>query len=193
MATMMADGTVRNGSLGSYRYNDCELTVTRGEPLPLGANRVSGGVNFVLICQHATAVRLVLCEPCNGEIRAEIPLDPRLNRTGDHWHVRVDGLPDDFCYGYRVDGPPAGPHRYDPATHPDRPGLPSPLVRHPLGPDGHPAPAQPDHAVDASQRIERSPPRASPWRTRSSTSCTSAAYTAASQLRRPKHPAPSPA
>ena len=63
------------------------------------------GVNFALICRHGTAVSLVLSEPCNGEIAAEIPLDPRYNRTGDHWHVRVDGLPDEFCYGYRVDGP----------------------------------------------------------------------------------------
>ncbi len=43
--------------------------------------------------------------PASGEIYAEIPLDPLYNRTGDHWHVRVDGLPEEFCYGYRVDGP----------------------------------------------------------------------------------------
>ena len=105
----------RNGALASYRFRESELTVSRGEPLPLGAHRVPGGVNFVLICRHATAVHLVLCETCNGQPRAEIPLDPRLNRTGDHWHVRVAGLPEDFCYGYRVDGQAGGPHRYDPS------------------------------------------------------------------------------
>ena len=83
------------------------LRVTRGHPLPLGANVTPGGVNFVLICRHATAVWLVLSEPCDGEIYTEIPLDPRKNRTGDHWHIRVDGLPEEFCYGYRVDGPKA--------------------------------------------------------------------------------------
>ena len=57
---------------------------------------------------------LILSEPCDGEIHAEIPLDPLSNRTGDHWHVRVDGLPEEFCYGYRVDGPKDNGHRYDP-------------------------------------------------------------------------------
>ena len=57
---------------------------------------------------------MILAEPCDGEIHAEIPLDPLSNRTGDHWHVRVDGLPEEFCYGYRVDGPKDNGHRYDP-------------------------------------------------------------------------------
>jgi hypothetical protein len=45
---------------------------------------------------------------------SEIVLDPRRNRTGDHWHIRVDGLPEEFCYGYRVAGPSGDGHRYDP-------------------------------------------------------------------------------
>ena len=73
-------------------------------PLPNGATPTPSGINFVLICRHGTAVWLVLSEPCDGEIHAEIPLDRSFNRTGDHWHVRVDGLPEEFCYGYRVDG-----------------------------------------------------------------------------------------
>ncbi len=81
------------------------------------------GINFVLICRHGTAVWLVLSEPCDGEIHAEIPLDPVSNRTGDHWHVRVDGLPEEFCYGYRVDGPKDNGHRYDPAIILHRPVL----------------------------------------------------------------------
>ncbi len=56
----------------------------------------------------------MLSEPCEGEIYTEIPLDPLLNRTGDHWHVRVDGLPEEFCYGYRVEGPRGNGHCYDP-------------------------------------------------------------------------------
>ena len=68
----------------------------------------------MLLCRHGTAVWLVLSEPCDAEIHAEIPLDPLQYRTGDHWHVRVDGLPDEFCYGYRVDGPDGNGHRYDP-------------------------------------------------------------------------------
>ena len=76
-------------------------------------SRRPAGINFVLLCRHGTAVWLILSEPCDGEIHAEIPLDPLQNRTGDHWHVRVDGLPEEFCYGYRVDGPKDNGHRYD--------------------------------------------------------------------------------
>ena len=97
-----------------YTYRDRMLLVSRGSPLPAGATPTPNGINFVLLCRHGTAVWLILSEPCNGEIHAEIPLDPLLNRTGDHWHVRVDGLPEEFCYGYRVDGPKDNGHRYDP-------------------------------------------------------------------------------
>jgi isoamylase len=99
-----------------YTYRDHVLLVTRGSPLPPGATPTPGGVNFVLLCRHGTAVWLVLSEPCSGEIYAEIPLDRLYNRTGDHWHVRVDGLPEEFCYGYRVDGPGGDGHWFDPTV-----------------------------------------------------------------------------
>ena len=98
-----------------YPYRDRVLIVSRGNPLPLGANPMPNGVNFALVCRHGTAVWLVLSEPCEGEVLAEIPLDDLYNRTGDHWHIRVDGLPEEFCYGYRVDGPKGNGHRFDPS------------------------------------------------------------------------------
>jgi isoamylase len=97
-----------------FRYRDHPLIVSRGCPVPEGATPTPGGINFVLICRHGTAVWLILAEACDGEIHAEIPLDPLSFRTGDHWHVRVDGLPQEFCYGFRVDGPRDKIHRYDP-------------------------------------------------------------------------------
>ena len=100
---------------GSYRFRGQVLKVTRGYPLPAGTSTTPGGVNFVLISRHATEVRLTLSEPCSGEVQAEIPLDGRLNRTGDNWHIAVEGLPEEFCYGYRVDGPRGGGHHFDPA------------------------------------------------------------------------------
>ncbi len=98
---------------GQYRYRDRPLILSRGYPLPLGASPWPDGVNFVLLCRYGTAVWLVLCDTCNAEVQAEIPLDPVYNRTGYHWHIRIDGLPHDFCYGYRVDGPKGPKHRYD--------------------------------------------------------------------------------
>jgi isoamylase len=89
--------------------------VTQGHPLPLGANLTPSGVNFALICRHATAIWLVLSEPHDPGTLTEVALDPRTNRTGDHWHIRVDGLPEEFCYGYRAAGPSGDGHRYDPS------------------------------------------------------------------------------
>ncbi len=46
----------------------------------------------------------------------EIALDPLLNRTGDVWHVNVEGVGAGTCYLYRVDGPnePEKGHRFNP-------------------------------------------------------------------------------
>ena len=43
-----------------------------------------------------------------------IRLDPLKHRTGDHWHILVAGLPPVFRYGWRVDGPRGGGHRFNP-------------------------------------------------------------------------------
>ena len=109
----MTSRTSAHPFLLSHRFQEHALSVTRGSPLPLGASPTHDGINFVLISRHATAVHLVIFEGEDEEIAAEIPLDPRMYRTGDHWHVRVKGLPDVFCYGYRVAGPRGAVHRYD--------------------------------------------------------------------------------
>jgi glycogen operon protein len=92
------------------------LRTARGRSLPLGATAFDGGVNFALLCRHGTAVWLVLYPLEGGEPLAEVALDGRKNRTGDHWHVLVGGLPTAFRYGWRVDGPRGGGHRFDPSV-----------------------------------------------------------------------------
>ena len=99
-----------------YRFGPHDLRISRGHPLPLGASRAGDGVNFVVICRHGSSVTLVLSEPADPANATEIPLHPRFDRTGDHWHIRVEGLPRDFAYGYRVDGPTGPTHRYDPSV-----------------------------------------------------------------------------
>src|SRR5207302_2526200 len=90
------------------------LKTARGRSLPLGATALADGVNFALLCRHGTAVRLVLLPVDGEEPVAEISLDPLKNRTGDHWHVLVAGLPQIFRYGWRVHGPQGGGHRFNP-------------------------------------------------------------------------------
>lgn len=83
--------------------------------MPLGASRAPDGVNFAVLSRHATAVTLVLFPESGGQTPlTQVTLDPRIHRTGDHWHVRVFDLPDVFQYGWRVDGPKGGEHRFDP-------------------------------------------------------------------------------
>lgn len=93
-----------------------QFEIARGQPLPLGAICVRGGINFSIFSRHATTVNLVLFAPGQLEPLAEFPLDRRCNRTGDIWHACVRGLDPGIEYGYRV-GMPGNPkphmHRFD--------------------------------------------------------------------------------
>jgi len=90
--------------------------IGKGHPLPLGSQVVPGGVNFSVFSRSAAAVRLCLFEPGGGEPSDEIPLDPRVNRTGDIWHLEVPGAGAGTLYAWRVDGPwaPESGQRFDP-------------------------------------------------------------------------------
>src|SRR4051794_13265217 len=92
-----------------------DFVTGRGRTLPLGVTVSPDGHNFALLCRHGTRVTLVILPESGGnEPLAEFPLDPRKHRTGDHWHIRVEKLPDTFCYGWRVDGPVSALTRFDP-------------------------------------------------------------------------------
>jgi glycogen operon protein len=92
------------------------LRIARGRCLPLGASAVPDGVNFALLCRHGRTVSLLVYPLEGGDPLAEIVLHPRRNRTGDHWHVLVGGLPPAFCYGWRVDGPSGPGNAFDPSA-----------------------------------------------------------------------------
>jgi glycogen operon protein len=91
------------------------IRLARGRSLPLGATALADGINFALLSRHATEVTLVLYDMERDEPQAEVQLHPRRNRTGDHWHVIVGGLPRVFRYGWRVNGPRGPLHRFDPS------------------------------------------------------------------------------
>ncbi len=89
------------------------VQISRGRCLPLGASAMQEGVNFSLLCRHGTAIFLVLYPLDGDEPMHEIALHPKRNRTGDHWHILVAGLPPAFSYGWRVDGPGGPDYYYD--------------------------------------------------------------------------------
>ena len=69
------------------------LRIARGRCLPLGTMATPDGINFALLSCHATDVTLVLYAIDGKEVISEIALHNRRNRTGQHWHVLVQGLP----------------------------------------------------------------------------------------------------
>ncbi len=90
--------------------------ISPGTPMPLGATLTGEGTQFSVFSRHATAVSLLLFSgPQDAEPAREIPLDPRLNRTGDIWHAHVDGVGPGSLYLYRVEGPyePEKGHRFN--------------------------------------------------------------------------------
>ncbi len=103
--------------LHDYMAEVCERTeVRRGVPLPLGTHAAGGGVNFALFSRHANRVRLELfSRPTDASPAKVIDLDPARNRTGDVWHVWVEGIGPGQLYAYRMDGPyrPKEGHRFN--------------------------------------------------------------------------------
>ncbi|MGE5319214.1 MAG: glycogen debranching protein GlgX [Hyphomicrobiaceae bacterium] len=103
--------------LNDYVAEVAERTeVRRGVPLPLGTHEDRGGVNFALFSRHASRVRLELFDLPGATTPARaIDLDPAHNRTGDVWHVWVEGIRPGQLYAYRLDGPyqPEEGHRFN--------------------------------------------------------------------------------
>ena len=89
-----------------------------GRPLPFGARRVPGGVNFAIYSSTATACTLVLFRQGEKKPMIEIPF-PEDFRTGDVWAMTVFGLDEeDLEYGFRLAGPwdPQHGQRFDVTT-----------------------------------------------------------------------------
>ena len=90
--------------------------VRTGSPLPLGIQEKGGGVNFAIFSRYASRVRLELFDhPEDAAPARVIDLDSARNRTGDVWHVWVEGIGPGQLYAYRVDGPyePSEGHRFN--------------------------------------------------------------------------------
>ena len=85
-----------------------------GSPTPLGATMLPDGINFAIFSRHAARVSLVLFKSGSGPKVAEIEFDPGINRTGEIWHIQVQGLDPALRYGFRIEGPhdPYAGHRY---------------------------------------------------------------------------------
>ncbi len=93
------------------------LKIRRGSPLELGAHLTPEGANFAVYSGRATSMRLGLFEG-KGDVEPsmEWELSPLHNRTGDIWHICIQGAGEGALYGFRCDGPRSQRegHRFDP-------------------------------------------------------------------------------
>src|SRR5690349_19871642 len=96
----------------------CEVqSVRSGVPFPLGATIRANGVNFAVFSRNATGVRLDFFNRPEDAIPSRtILLNPARNKTGDVWHVWLEGIRPGQLYGYRFAGPyaPQEGHRFNP-------------------------------------------------------------------------------
>jgi glycogen operon protein len=114
MATMMK--TDQRELHGYISETSEHSDVRTGSPLPLGTQEKGGGVNFAIFSRWASRVQLELFDhPEDAAPARIIDLASRRNRTGDVWHVWVQGIGPGQLYAYRVDGPykPAEGHRFN--------------------------------------------------------------------------------
>ena len=89
------------------------FSVQSGLPWPMGASLTPGGVNFAVFSANATALELCLYAPGG---RHEVARLPFRDRTGDVWHLHVEGAGPGLNYAFRAHGPyePEGGHRFNP-------------------------------------------------------------------------------
>ena len=89
--------------------------VKSGKP-EFGANIRDHGTNFGVFSRNAEKVILEVFEKHTDDIPIfKYYLDPFENKTGDIWHVFVEGVGDRMFYGWRVDGKfdPENGHRFN--------------------------------------------------------------------------------
>ena len=83
-----------------------DIKVHNGKPMGFGAVLTGGGVNFSIYSRDATKVSLVLFDSEYDHKPAKVvDFDPHSNRTGDIWHIYIEGLGAATLYLYKVDGP----------------------------------------------------------------------------------------
>ncbi len=76
--------------------------IHQGTPWPLGSTITTRGVNFCVAAPKASHLELLLFKDAN-EAQPNQIIDLNFdNRSGDYWHIEIEGLTAGCCYCYRV-------------------------------------------------------------------------------------------
>ena len=80
------------------------LRIGEGKPLPFGLSQSDGGFNLAVFSRHASGVDVLIFDAAGEEPIESVVLDPDRNRSGDIWHVRLNGDFRGKGYVLRVQG-----------------------------------------------------------------------------------------
>ena len=76
--------------------------INLGTPWPLGSSITTNGVNFSLAAPIATKLELLLFNDKNEKKPSQIISLDKKHKSGDYWHVEVEGLKEGSIYAYRI-------------------------------------------------------------------------------------------
>ncbi|MGK0289095.1 MAG: isoamylase [bacterium] len=78
--------------------------IVLGKPEPLGATVLADGINFAFYAKNATQVSLLLFQKNKNTPKMVVPLSPEKHKTGDIWHIKIEGLENETRYAYQLEG-----------------------------------------------------------------------------------------
>ncbi len=97
---------------------EANIVLSPGRPFPLGCSVAGAAFNMAVFSRNANRLELLVFDSIadNRSPRFVFELDPRCHRTGDIWHIRLNGLPTGLQYAWRAHGPdaPRRGHRFSP-------------------------------------------------------------------------------
>ena len=76
--------------------------INLGTPWPLGSSLTQRGVNFSVAAPEATEVELLIFQDGTSSSPSKVITLSQKHKSGDYWHVEVEGLKIGTLYGYRV-------------------------------------------------------------------------------------------
>ena len=76
--------------------------IHQGKPWPLGSTITSRGVNFCVAAPTASRLELLIFANAKENHPEQVIHLKNENRSGDYWHIEIEGLRAGCCYGYRV-------------------------------------------------------------------------------------------
>ncbi len=73
-----------------------------GSPWPLGSTITTRGVNFSIAAPKAEKIELLIFPNASAENPVEIFELNEENKSGNYWHIEIEGIGEGCCYGYKA-------------------------------------------------------------------------------------------